>query len=539
MTEFTRKINLVFVGRTVLITLLLITIYLTSFFQSQYQQAIIFYWTMLGALVLNLFLLVLNRLHARFGLLIIYIHLAFDLLLVNFIVFMTGESETPFTLLYIFIIMYSSLFLRYVGILIMTGLTCLSLLTIKSLHFFAIKPVYDLSQTIKEFTLATAVNLLGFLLVGLLTSFLAERLRVTRLRMEQQTDRLQDLKEYNESILSSLRSGLLTTDNRFEIVKINQMGLSLLGPRVSKLNPLSAMELFKLTDEDKALLQPPYPDSQPIRLEKWLSWTGEAPSFYGISISPLVLRGGLESGYIFIFQDLTDIKKLENEIEVQKKLAAIGNLSAAIAHEIRNPLASMMGSIQVLKNQLQLNPSQNHLMDIILRESHRLDRIISDFLQYASNRKYSPKLFDLVALLHETVLLLKHSPEVREDHVIVFSPQTEVVPLHGDPDHLKQVFWNICTNAVKAMPTGGELAISCQEESASVLIEFKDTGRGMNEDQLQHIFEPFYSGFPKGMGLGMAIAYRIVTDHGGRINVQSALGSGTRFLITFPKYQQP
>jgi len=245
-----------------------------------------------------------------------------------------------------------------------------------------------------------------------------------------------------------------------------------------------------------------------------------------------MVSGSVE-GYVFIFQDLTEIKRLENELEVQRKMAAIGNLSAAIAHEIRNPLASMMGSIQVLKNQLTLSSSQGHLMDIVLRESHRLDRIIGDFLQYASPRRFSPKVFDISALLQETIFLFKNSPEVRDGHVIEYIGRPSGLDFHGDPDQLKQVFWNLCTNAIKAMPAGGTLRIDCRPQESGLIMEFRDTGRGMDPSELQQLFEPFQSRFPIGMGLGMAIVYRIVSDHRGRLEVKSAPGQGTAVRILF------
>jgi two-component system sensor histidine kinase PilS (NtrC family) len=174
-------------------------------------------------------------------------------------------------------------------------------------------------------------------------------------------------------------------------------------------------------------------------------------------------------------------------------------------------------------------------MEIILRESHRLDRIISDFLQYASTRQFSPRGFDLHALLQETLLLFKNSPEVKESQKIALTSDVEAMAFHGDPDQIKQVFWNLCTNAVKAMPTGGTLRIHCQDNGRHYLISFEDTGHGMKVEELQQLFEPFRSNFPKGLGLGMAISYRIVNDHGGKIDVQSTFGKGTSIKIFFPK----
>ena len=535
MDEFKRKIALVIGGRCILTAIIVLTIYLTNFFGPQHRLATTFYYVLIIALLVNILFVALNKLPASFQRMIIVIHLFSDFLLVNFIVFSTGGSENPFYLLYLFIIMYSSLFLSFGGILVVTAAICFSFLAIKFTYFFIFAKADNVLETVKSFIIAVEVNLLGFLLVGLLTGFLVDRLRVTRLKMAQQSDSIQDLKEYNESILASLRSGLLTTDKYFTIVKINQTGINLLSTKAELALNHSALDLFQLTPSERTQIQTYSEDYKPIRLEKWLRSGAAPPAYMGLSISPLIIRGSMEVGYIIIFQDLTEIKRMENEIELQRKMAAIGNLSAAIAHEIRNPLASMVGSIQVLKKQLELNPSQNHLMEIILRESHRLDHIISDFLQFASTRKFSPRDFDLYALLQETLLLFKNSPEVKDNQKLTLTSDVESMAFRGDPDQIKQVFWNLCTNAVKAMPTGGELRIHCQDNGRQYMISFADTGHGMKSAELQQLFEPFRSNFPKGLGLGMAISYRIVNDHGGKIEVASSVGKGTSIQIHFPK----
>jgi two-component system sensor histidine kinase PilS (NtrC family) len=536
MDEFKRKIVLVISGRSCLTAILFVTIYFTNFFGPQQKLATIFYTILLIALLLNLFLLLLNKLPARYQWLIINIHLLFDLALVNFIVFTTGGTENPFYLLYVFIIMYSSLFLSFSGIMVVTGAVCISFLSIKFVYFFVFSRTVDVWVTVKSFIIAVEVNFLGFLLVGLLTGFLVDRLRVTRLKMAQQSDRIQDLKEYNESILSSLRSGLLTTDKYFAVVKINETGLALLNSRSENVLDQNALDLFQLNQAERSQIQYSTEGSnKPVRLEKWLRSETTAPVYMGLSISPLIIRDSMEVGYIIIFQDLTEIKRMENEIEIQRKMAAIGNLSAAIAHEIRNPLASMVGSIQVLKNQLNLTQPQSHLMEIILRESHRLDRIISDFLQFASTKQFSPRAFDLHLLLQDTLLLFKNSPELKDSQRIRLESDPGPMNFHGDPDQMKQVFWNLCTNAIKAMPTGGDLLIRCLDDGKNFIIEFDDTGRGMQSNEMQQLFEPFRSNFPKGLGLGMAIVYRIVTDHGGKIEVQSTVGQGTSIKLLFPK----
>ncbi|NLI48013.1 MAG: hypothetical protein GX414_12980, partial [Acidobacteria bacterium] len=178
MDDFKHKLNLVIVIRTILITIILTTIYVTAFFYPQHRLATAFYGVMLSAFVINILLVFFNKLPARLRPAAVYVHLLFDFTLVNFIVFITGVVETPFSLLYLFIILYSSLFLRFAGVSVITVLSCLSFLGIKFIYFFVFNPVDELWETVKAFILATEVNLMGFALVGFLIGLLAERLRV-------------------------------------------------------------------------------------------------------------------------------------------------------------------------------------------------------------------------------------------------------------------------------------------------------------------------------------------------------------------------
>lgn len=538
MHELNLRANLVTVGRILITTVIILSIYLTNFFHTQYRLAATFYWVLIVFLLLNLPLLLLNKLPERHHTIVIVTHLVIDFTLVNFIVLSTGGSDATFALLYIFVIMYSSLFLGFAGVIVVTVTACVSFFLINFLFIFVFNTSTSLTLSLKSLILATEVNILGFALVGILTGFLADRLRKTRRRIIQQSDRIQELKDYNEYIFASLHSGLLTTDTHFGIVKINDMGQHILGLTATDIIDRDARRLFKFQEAEIENTFHSSRDQGAFRQEKWLELPGGGLIYLGLSISPLMIRESTPAGYIITFQNLTDIKKLQDEMAIQKKMVAIGNLSAAIAHEIRNPLASMMGSIQVLKNQLSLSDAQSHLMDIILRESHRLDRIITNFLQFASTRKFSPRPFDIQNLIRETILLFTNSPEIRDAHRVELAMECGEAPFYGDPDQIKQVIWNLCTNAIKAMPTGGNLHIRCTDKESSYIIEFRDEGKGMNREEIQQLFEPFQSRFPGGLGLGMAIVYRIVSDHNGRIEVDSAPEEGSTFRLILPVGRQ-
>jgi two-component system sensor histidine kinase PilS (NtrC family) len=237
---------------------------------------------------------------------------------------------------------------------------------------------------------------------------------------------------------------------------------------------------------------------------------------------------------VLTFQDLTEVMELEREVRRQERLAALGKMAAGLAHEIRNPLASMRGSVQVLGSELNLSPDQSQLMEIVLRESDRLNRIVSDFLTYARPPRSERTVIELSSILSETVALLRNSTELRPDHLIIEKYPPEPVHYNGDPNQIRQIFWNLVRNALQAMPQGGELRVELDSTlGADVMIIFGDDGEGMTRDQKERLFEPFSSS-SGGTGLGMAIVYQLVRDHNGKILVESEAGKGTRIFITLP-----
>jgi two-component system sensor histidine kinase PilS (NtrC family) len=237
---------------------------------------------------------------------------------------------------------------------------------------------------------------------------------------------------------------------------------------------------------------------------------------------------------VITFQDLTQVRALEETSRRQDRLAAIGRMAASIAHEIRNPLAAMRGSIQMLRSEMDGVSSQTELMEIILRESDRLNRIITDFLNYARPRSITQTRVDVGELLHQTFALLRHSPEILRTQSIEEEIPSAPLIVEADAGQLKQVFWNLARNALQAMPEGGVLRARVDTNSHNRLrIAFSDTGRGMSPDQVEHLFEPF-SSTTGGTGLGLSIVYQIIRDHGGTINVSSLEGQGTSITIELP-----
>jgi two-component system sensor histidine kinase PilS (NtrC family) len=244
---------------------------------------------------------------------------------------------------------------------------------------------------------------------------------------------------------------------------------------------------------------------------------------------------GEATGITLIFQDLTDVKRLEQQLRLKDRMAAVGELSAGIAHEIRNPLAAIAGSVQVLRKSESLTNDEQRLMSIILKESDRLNKSIEDFLQFVRPSERRNVEFDVATSLHETLELFSNSIELGSSHEIRFDIDPPRFIIVGDPDQIRQVFWNLARNAIQAMPEGGVLTVSTRVEGENFVIVFSDEGRGMSLDEQRALFQPFRTNFPSGTGLGMAISYRIVQEHGGRIDVDSDSGAGARISVTLPR----
>ena len=265
----------------------------------------------------------------------------------------------------------------------------------------------------------------------------------------------------------------------------------------------------------------------------------------GVSTTRLVTSSG-PKGLLLTFQDITNIKRLEREARLQQRLAAVGEMAAGIAHEIRNPLASMSGSIQVLRHDLRLTDEQAQLMDIVLRESERLNHIIKNFLSYARPQRRPVTLIDLRQSIQDTAALLRNSAEVRQDHVIEVDLPAAVIPCEADEGQVREIVWNLATNGLRAMPAGGRLRLVARLEPppgaagpdaaarGQAVLRVQDQGIGIAPEIMDRIFQPFQGAFSRGSGLGLAVVHRIVSDYGGEIHVQSAPESGTTVEVALP-----
>lgn len=466
------------------------------------------------------------------------LQIAGDLGVETLLVYFTGGLDSPFSFLYLVSIITASMLLyRRGGLLAASGASILYG-SLVDLMYYAFLPMPE--QTIflptawssSRLYFNMAANFLGFYAAALLTSYLSEKLQRTSEELDANRQNLAELRALNQNVVESIPSGLITVSSYGTASFVNPAGASILTLAPLAILGRHVIELGFFTLDAWNATRAKLDRGEVVRNEI-LDFRGDGRSI-GFAVSPLNTLEGKASGYTLIFQDLTDMKKLEAEVQLKDRMAAVGELSAGIAHEIRNPLAAIAGSVQVLKTSKSLTTQEQRLMSIVLKESERLNKSISDFLRFVRPQERQTVEFDVAASLSETLDLLANSAELHADHHIERDIDPPSFHISGDADQIRQVFWNLARNAVQAMPHGGILTVRTEADDDSYRIVFRDNGSGMSEADVRRLFQPFRTNFPTGTGLGMAISYRIVQEHGGRIDVVSAKGAGTTITVSLP-----
>ena len=387
---------------------------------------------------------------------------------------------------------------------------------------------------VAQYTVAT--NLFGFLAVALLSGSLAESLRMAGARLERASHHIKDLRAFNEYVIDSLLSGLITADAECRVLTFNRAAGTITGLPAAKAIGADVGRVLQLPDDVRTRLHS-LADGGSVRVDLEYK-TGDGRLIaVGLTATTLSYPAG-RTGFLFTFQDVTTVKRLEREARQRQRLAAVGEMAAGIAHEIRNPLASMSGSLQVLRQELPLTEDQAQLLDIVLRESERLNDTIRSFLAYAKPQRSTRSRLDVARIVQDTALLLRNSSERRAEHDLDVHVPAQPVWYDADENHLRQIVWNLATNGLRAMDSGGRLTLSVSTEvsgaSEDVVLSVADEGCGIAAEQLDRLFQPFHSSFPKGTGLGLAIVHRTVTDYGGVIEVSSQVAKGTTMQVRLP-----
>lgn len=471
---------------------------------------------------------------------ITYLLIVWDLGFVTLLLLFTGGIASPYSFLYTLSIISASMLLSRRESLYAAGLCAILYGAIMDLHYFGrliafgLPPEAALQFRPGALFFIIFVNIVAFFLAAILTGYLAERLRASEKALRKQTIDFEELERLNATIVSNLNSGLLTVNDEGRIRVFNPYAERLTGYSQAEAYDHPLTEIFPAFTPFLESLFGPFQDEIEYRNQEGRTYV------FGFKSVPFTDKDGITIGAIVDFQDLTQIKKIKAELERADRLAAIGELSARIAHEIRNPLASISGSVQLIAGGKSIDPQDKTLLDIVLRETERLNNLIKDFLAYARPTQPVRTSIRLAWLLGEIRVLLESDKRFSAIDIHEECPDDLVIFVDGD--QFRQVLWNLFVNAAEAIAGEGVIIFravisgggSVPQTGYPVLLTIVDTGDGMDERELQHLFEPFYSSKPGGSGLGLAMVYRVIEAHGGRIRVSSVKGQGTEFTISLP-----
>jgi two-component system, NtrC family, sensor histidine kinase PilS len=448
-----------------------------------------------------------------------------DLVLATVLIEVTGGVDSSLNFLYPLIIIVACILLPRVWAILSAALAFLLYGSLLELNYFGLIPSFSSTRPdLRTLQAIILINLFGYLLVAYLAGLLATKLRQVDVQLQDTSGALNDLRALHENVIQAISGGIVTTGLDGHITLVNNAGEKLLERTESDLigEPISSLFIDPL----------PHVTSEQGHGEVSKFAKNGYRKTFRVIVSGLTVPGRGMMGYVYSFDDLTAIRRLEREVRMQDRLAAVGRLAAGIAHEIRNPLTSIAGSVQMLEEIASLTEEQRVLVQIVTRESERLNNIITDFLAYSRGKQYKFEKTDLLPLLDDTLTLLTNRLLAEQKNIrVVRQVAVDSAFVIADGDRMKQVFWNFCENAVRAMKTAGTLTISVEAEGEDWQVSVADTGPGMSPQQTEKIFEPFQSQFEGGTGLGLAIVYQIVQAHEGKVWARSKPGQGTTFVL--------
>ncbi len=478
-----------------------------------------------------------------------WVQLTGDVLFAAALVLVTGGTDSAFTFFFSLVVIGGAIVLFRYGAMYLAAVSTGVLLFIGLIEIQVVPwtaELYDYqvsflprfgaevgeSDTFYRMIYNVSVNGLAFFGVAFLASWLSEQLRRSAEEIRTQAVSLQELRALYRHIVSSVPSGLVTIDRSYRITSFNPTAESVIGRAADEVigTPITDIvrDLKFVLDNPRKL--------ERIHREESTIVVGGRRRYLGWSLSPLRESSGRLLGFIFMFQDVTRVKELERISYRAEKLAAIGELAAAIAHEIRNPLAAMSGSIQLLQSKLDLSGTELRLMNIVLRETNQLNKWITDFLEYSRPPKPDRRAMDLNQLLDDALAVARQDDDFRD---ATFQKEfSDPVWVLGDETRIRQVVWNLIKNAAQAMPDGGPITIDLTsvDNGSRPLVELavRDEGVGIAPEEQEKVFQPFFTTKERGTGLGLAVVHQIITDHDGRISVDSEPGRYTVFRVLLP-----
>ncbi len=479
---------------------------------------------------------VFNLIEALYGLTIIYalmlrrakprpfayFQIVLDVCAALALIYLTGGIESWFSFLLILIVIASGTVIDKRAAFVAASLSSILYGAMLDLQYWRMIPLpYGPFLHEKDFLYNIFSNIVALYVCAYLTGQLSSSLEKTSLTLEKRLTDFRKLSVFNKEVVENMPSGLMTTDAEGRILSLNRSGETITGLDRAAHADMRIQDIFPFIGDLK---------EAPFERAEGEMAAGPSKKIIGLTVSAIKGSQGESAGYICIFSDLTEIKKMQQEMQLRQKWAAIGELSANIAHEIRNPLASLRGAVEMLHRGGTSREQQESLMLMVLAEADRLNRIITDFLMYSRPAKNEPVPVELDMLLKGTLEILGKSAPAG----VEIRPDIEPMRVMADPGRLQQVFYNLVLNAFDAMSGGGILRVSGRKEGGVARITFADTGQGILPKDAEKVFFPFFTTKDSGTGLGLSIALRIMEDHGGDIRFKSDPGRRTEFCVTLP-----
>ena len=494
-----------------------------------------FYLAVIVAVIyfLSLIALLLQSLYERYPRVFKITQLVFDLALASIVIFVTGGKSSPFIFLYVLIIIYSSIVLNkaasYVTALV-SGLVYVLIVFYQIRLDMPLPEGQSILSSVSAWgevgLVSTYFHLTGFLLVAILSGYLSDRFRATGRELGESEKSLRILQSLHQNIIESLTSGMITLDLGGRIISINRTGLEILGINgedrilgkdLGKF--MSGLHLEDLVSKKREQMLYTAPDGRMVTL--------------GFSTSELKNTEDKTQGYIIIFQDLTEVKELEDRLRTSEKMALLGQLAAGLAHELRNPLSAISGAVEILGSDVKPTEDNLRLVRMATQEVERLNLLVEDFLILTMPIQKLTTLVDLGLIISDTVE--SFTKTIRRGNIEIINQVEKGMYVQADSYRLKQAVWNLLLNSVDAMPIGGLIMIKSRTEDSSAIIEISDEGKGVDENFISRIFEPFFTTKEVGTGLGLAIVQKVIEGYNGNINVISSRGNGATFVITLPR----
>ncbi|MCL2760968.1 MAG: ATP-binding protein [Desulfuromonadales bacterium] len=527
-------------ARLVIVSLFLIAIIYFNFEQPDIFSTFTFQWIIrliIATYLFSILSLVFLRKAKKLLLPLAYSQIVWEIIFVTVLVLITGGITSKYAFLYNLPIIYAGLLFRRRDVLYTASFCSIIYGGILDLHYYGKLEGIGLKAAEANlygyaYILASiAANILVFFFIAILAGYITERANRSETALEKKEVDYNELQRLYGLLLSFVNTGLISITNNGYIRIFNKHAEELTGLSQEKVYDKHFTEVFPDMSDVLPLMR------KKGSIELLYKDKNGNDRIFGVKTVPFAYSEIDKPGTIINFQDITDVKNMEKELKMADRLSAVGELSARMAHEIRNPLTSISGSVQLIAQSDKIDERDRKLLNIVIRESDRLNVMLKEFLNYANPQIPNNETFSLKELTDEVVTLLKN--DERFPNISITDLTDGNTKLFADQSQIKQVLINLIINAAQAMPNGGEVTIKSHtekiaEKESAVVVEVSDRGVGIPEEKMQTIFEPFVTTKAGGTGIGLALVYRVMKAHHGAVSVRSEENAGTTFVLTFP-----